>query len=361
MSIIFTADCHLKDSFLGKVLEAKGDSYLAIEEIIRVCLEDKEQTGDTVLIIGGDLTDVKTPGAHIVGMAKALVDRLKEEGIQTFMLQGNHEYNPEMPWAKVIGAEYLPDHINGIELCGHVVYGLDHMKRDALVSALQAVPENVQVLCVHQALKDALSFVSATGETAYNMEKSDVLPTVRLVLIGDIHITNSYVNDTTVFAYPGSITMQKFNEAPDKYVIKVLDDLSIEFVPIKTRTVVQLIIEDEPAMIQCYQELKGLQAEEPLKALYSITYKSDIPSAAVYIDKIRELGVCHIIGTPVFSTNTEELIAAPSGVTGLEMADYIDEYINKDEQRDEYEFIHALLKSPDKKAFLVNQRKEILK
>jgi len=247
---ILTADCHVQRRAWLKRPELHGDAYYSFRQVVDLALRHR-----VPIIAAGDLIDRRINDQHPIAFLREQLGRLAEAGLRIYHVQGQHEWQ-EYPWLDSIcpeAAVWLPPR-GLLEIGPFQVYGIDWTPASQLPEKLAQVPDETDVLVLHQV------YSSFSPSPAAEL-RPEQLPDVRLALIGDTHVTGmlTEVNgngNQVVTVSPGSLAMQAIDEPGNKYVFLLNDDGSLEKVKLRTRAVLrQQAIRDVPSMMTFLQKL----------------------------------------------------------------------------------------------------------
>jgi hypothetical protein len=228
---VFAADTHLEDGAWSTRPGIFGDSYYSFGQIVNYCIGHR-----LPLILGGDVLEKKNNSARPIAKLCAELSAMEEEDVAVYYIQGNHEYDRNAPWLSVHG---WPTHLNGHQYVfkGVNVYGLDWLPRGEIQQAMQAVPEDTDILITHQVWDE---FMKGLGRIECVLGDAHH---VRVILNGDFHPTKEVAGTGAQgqqirMLSPGSTCMQDCSESPDKYffVIGREDNGDIVFEPHKLET-----------------------------------------------------------------------------------------------------------------------------
>lgn len=195
--IIFAADVHLTKRVWKARRDLDGDSFRAFSDFQDQVLE-LNKVEPVSVILGGDVFDDNAvKGAPLEAFAD-FVDALFEEGVPVYTIQGNHDQDPDVPIAQVQGSQTL--HRVMVRIDGRMVSGLDWMTREELQEELKTTPKEVEILVLHGMAEHLMGF-----EAAADFSMEDVRPTVKHVVVGDIHVNDVTTIDGTTCVSPGAL------------------------------------------------------------------------------------------------------------------------------------------------------------
>lgn len=239
---VFTADLHLEDGAWSTRPGIYGDAYYSFNQIIDYCINHGLQ-----LILGGDVLEKKSNAARPIAQLCNGLSRMQAANLDVNYIQGNHEYDRNAPWLSVHKwSRHI--HKQTVTINGARVYGLDWLPRGEIQAAFKEVPEDTDILIVHQVWKDFMGNVGRTECDLFDVHH------VRTVLAGDFHVTKTVAaanaqGQPIQMLSPGSICMQDCGEDPSKFFFVIYGDGNGNFefrpVPLKTRRFLDYRVEDQ--------------------------------------------------------------------------------------------------------------------
>lgn len=239
---VFTADLHLEDGAWSTRPGIYGDAYYSFNQIIDYCIDQGLQ-----LILGGDVLEKKSNSARPIAQLCNGLSRMQAANLDVHYIQGNHEYDRNAPWLSVHKwSRHI--HKQTVTINGVKVYGLDWLPRGEIQAAFKEVPEDTDILIVHQVWKDFMGNVGRTECDLFDVHH------VRTVLAGDFHVTKTVTatnaqGQPIQMLSPGSICMQDCGEDPAKFFFVIYGDEKGNFefrpVPLKTRRFLDYRVEDQ--------------------------------------------------------------------------------------------------------------------
>jgi DNA repair exonuclease SbcCD nuclease subunit len=218
MKFIVTADWHLSLQQYGDP-RRESDIYKAANFIVDFAIG----AGYDILL-AGDVLDSCTPSEKAMGIVKDLHLKLCKHNLSAFYIPGNHDDTPEH-WLNITRR---PEDAGGfidlsnpqVRLVGEeVVAGITAYTRKEIQEQLASLPSNVTVIVMHTRCKEFVQYNDKTTQYWSIEEDFDFnhFPNVKLVVIGDTHVTDKKVLNNVTFVSPGSIEMTKSNEDIKKY------------------------------------------------------------------------------------------------------------------------------------------------
>jgi DNA repair exonuclease SbcCD nuclease subunit len=199
-----------------------GDSYHSLAQIVDYCIEN-----ELPLIAGGDLFDKPDPDPVSVNVMCREMDRMQEDGLPVYFIQGQHERvrrnlgeehgRPE--WMRV---HPWPTHVHGqtFEIDGATFYGLDWTPKEHIEEAFDNIPDEASVLVAHQVWSEFMGgWIPSECELSMLLVRA---PQIKHVLTGDFHEHTEAcypagpdVDELTMYS-PGSISMRSISEPSNK-------------------------------------------------------------------------------------------------------------------------------------------------
>lgn len=278
-----TSDLHLEQHAWKNHPSLAGDAYYGLRQTVDVALAHEVKA----LAMLGDVFNVKTPDPHTVSVCYTEVERCKRAGVKVPYLQGQHELSRNTPWLAI---HPWPMHLH--KLClevadGIVAYGLDWTPAGQVKRALAEVPPEANLLLCHQVWGDFHG-----SKIEHECDFADVPGHVRVLITGDYHkhFTLATVNGgggNMGVASPGSTCLQSINEDPSKACFLLYDDMTLKSVPIKSRVVRRLRVNDRGeldrtldrgAVVFMCQHQDDVPANIA-KPIVQVTYNDEIPEA----------------------------------------------------------------------------------
>ena len=293
---LFFADSHLDVSAWAARPTLSGDSMFSFEFIVTQAIN----LGVKVVVGAGDLIDVKRPSPVVAKFIRVQMDRLKAAGIEFWFTQGQHEYAIP-PWNAAIhdAPVWIHQQSKSIDMLGQHrsinVYGIDWTPADKLEEALELVPENTDVLVMHQVWDEFM------GEVRGCEGSWSQVPFATTLFTGDYHATHHLRSENgrahvgahgqplTVIS-PGSTNMRKVDEPEDKHFFLLFSDNAWEKRKILTRPVLRVSAFDDDALDQICDNIlhkisrsvdvakgRGLP-EQLVKPILHFAYADDLES-----------------------------------------------------------------------------------
>ncbi len=259
-----TADWHGQDGAWKRANTPKGDALFGLSQIVDYCLLQKVD-----LLGAGDLFDDLKPETIVLKAVFAQCDRLSRAERKFLFTQGQHE-KAQPPYLSLVPG---PIHASGrqIDLRGLTVYGMDHVPADQLEAAAAKIPTGrAEIVMCHQVWADFMG-VGAEGHIGVLGKAGGP----GIVLTGDYHkhlVTQ--VDGLRVYS-PGSTCLQSIDEPREKAFFVLYDDLSVESVPLKTRSVFDHVVksgDDLEALLAAVPGLLEPRADLPAEMQKPVLY-----------------------------------------------------------------------------------------
>lgn len=235
---LIASDLHLRDATWLSRRELRGDSYYALDQLVKLAWTYEPQW----LLVAGDILDCRRNDAEVIS---ALVDALDElpPTCRFGFIQGQHDLQHSIPWPKAVRTstvwlDFLEGNCDGACSVGpYRLAGLDWRPRQVLKEALQHLAqENIDVLLLHQVTRE---FMGDLTPAELHLAE-DLPPNVKLAVVGDYHVTKTLrLPSGTVVLSPGSTSMQSIDEPLEKFAFLLYEDLSLQEVPLATRVVLR--------------------------------------------------------------------------------------------------------------------------
>lgn len=228
---IVVGDTHLAERTWANRRTLTGDSF---NSFLQATTEAIRRRLPMVLL--GDIFDAKNLSSGVLQFFCDQMDKLQEQGIPVYYVQGNHDCVLP-PWPAV---HKWPIHINGTVIRLGVLaslqcecYGLDYFPVARYAAELSRIPETAKVLFTHQAWADFGKMGSSDAAM------SQMLPRGITVVTGDLHIAmysrgTAANGDGVLLMSPGATCMQAINEPQQHFIyeMRLQDDGVVSFDPI---------------------------------------------------------------------------------------------------------------------------------
>lgn len=244
---IHTADLHLDSPFKGiseldeAISQELADAtFNAFENIINLCIEEKVD----FLLISGDVYDNQDKSLRAQLKFIDGLGRLSKEGIQTYVVHGNHD--PSNGWASnleipmnvhVFGGRKVHKHIfqkDGEDLAE--IYGFSYHRRDITDSVIPEFEEKVSSSTLFSiALLHCNLSTSTEHEPYAPCAVNDLtgLP-IDYWALGHVH-NMDIVKESPMIVYPGNTQGRHIREGGERgcYLVEVDDNhnIKMEFKP----------------------------------------------------------------------------------------------------------------------------------
>lgn len=218
MNLILTSDWHLGLQQYGDP-RRENDVYNAAKFIIDFAINSKYP-----ILLAGDILDSCNPVEKAVSELKDLHLKLVEANIPAFYINGNHD-NTSEHWLNVVSRpsdkggfiELKPN--QAITVDNEVIVGITAYSRKGIIEQLAEAPQNATIILMHTRCKEFIQYNDKTTNY-WSIEEDfdfDRFPNLKLVVIGDTHVTETKVVNGVTFISPGSIELVKANEDIKKY------------------------------------------------------------------------------------------------------------------------------------------------
>jgi hypothetical protein len=356
---IVTADTHLRSTTWVNRKGVQGDAYFAFKQVCNLARKH-----GVPVIAAGDLIDKRRNESDVVDFVRATMDTLQSNPVQFYYIQGQHELQYPVPWLSAVsGHPRWLDLIHGSGqrtafIGDYHMYGLDWRPGDRLDEALAQIPEDCDILVMHQVAQE---FMGNIGTPELTFAK---IPYAKLLIIGDFHIHQTCVTrgaqgQELMVLSPGSTVLQNIGEDPLKQVYILYSDLSFESVPLASRPFIRvqldtaaeldLLVATWPSQLERFlgeAEQQGLP--DHLRApLLDVQYRDDIQDAYTRLTSavgdtahlfLRELRTS-AAAVDVESEQRREAVGR--GLTGC-----LPLLVNAEKQRELFNMLVRLLDSP---------------
>lgn len=258
-------------------------------------LKDAETKCD-LIIVAGDVFDVKIPKLETIKRAVDIFSRIKKP---IYIIHGNHErrskdmVNPVELLAKLSNLKYLHNESSVLEVNGERVFvlGLGSVPEDFAKASIRKVCENVKVekefriLVIHQSIKELVY----GNEDELSLDDLRELP-FDLIVNGHIHRYHSELNGKLII--PGStvITQLRSDEQGERgYIIYDTNARTHEFVVVPSRLFFYeelkfmnaSIAEVKEAIEKKISEIRGKHKDAIVKIKLNGTLKEGLTSADI--------------------------------------------------------------------------------
>jgi DNA repair exonuclease SbcCD nuclease subunit len=258
-TFLHIGDCHLGYRQYGfNVREDDGEA--AVSRVVDLAIELKVDA----MLWPGDVFDSPSPSARSVFFLYRAVERLRQAGIESIGIDGNHDA-ADGRWLRICGMRTF-DAVPVLVQHNFDIAGLNYRRPKETIAAIEqlaATGRKLDVLMLHQPLGDMVAFGSEI--TAEWLAKTFKPLGVRYVALGDIHDFLIQEVYGVTFLYPGSVEMTDIDEQADKKCVRVqlADDgpPQITYYSIPTRKIVRYEVktdEDFTRMMADVRERQGL-------------------------------------------------------------------------------------------------------
>jgi len=335
IKLLHTGDVHL--GYRQYNLKQRADDFVnAFYEVINIAVAEKID----ILIIGGDLFEHAKPEPSDIHKARVAVESLKKTGINVIGMPGTHDGNPYI--YKLCNIEDIAV-INGVKIkCIPTI-----RQPNKLQEALLSLDKSINILVLHQGLKEAFPF---SYELDFETLRALVADTdINLVLLAHIHKWQIFESDKIKAVYCGSTEMNDITEQTDKSCNLITYDetnkkvINIERKYIKIVPPKVFTITTEEELNKVYSELQpdSLCYIKLVPELHGLTEK--------FYVKAEELNIrLHITNYSVDKEESFDIHEIESWDKSKVLPD-IKNIVESEypQDSDEYRLITALLDNPD--------------
>jgi hypothetical protein len=230
---VMTADTHLHPTTWTNRPTLVEDSFHAFTQIQEYAVEHDIHH----MLIAGDVLDRRVNDAEVPYFLSHAMDYAQAHGLLTHYIQGQHDLQVgNKPWLSSVSA--WPQHLHEYwaSLGDFKVYGIDWTRPSDLPAAIEKIPEDTDILMMHQVCTE---FMGAVRECELTIA---TLPHAKLLLLGDYHVHEQKRMSMTdgrrmQVLSPGSTCMQKIDEEPAKHFYVLYDNMTWSSQPIAGRRV----------------------------------------------------------------------------------------------------------------------------
>jgi len=265
MRIIHIGDCQLGYRQYG-LKQRETDFFAATTYVVDKAIElHKEGPEVGVFIWPGDMFEHAKPHGYVVQYLQRQVTRLRNAGIPSIGVSGNH--GASASWLEVCGIHTFLSVHDVWEKDGISFFGINNCPAGQFMEKLEddvlllgAEVESIDVLIIHQSLAELCGF---PGVQLSAEEMVPLLQTVntRYVAMGDIHELKVADFGGVKFAYPGATEVNDTAEPKNKHFLEV--NITKESGPavvihdIPVRKIISAVILAEKEMDKVINSLRG--------------------------------------------------------------------------------------------------------
>lgn len=342
------------------------DSFHSFKQLI-----DKAIELQVPLIGAGDLIDrQRNDSDPIVFMIREMERLWREAAENLYFTQGQHEMQSK-PWFDSCSNAV---HIHGehTALAGvGVMYGIDFQPHGRLEAALEQIPDDVDLLVMHQVWGEFMGNITSPQGLLCNLPGQ-----VRTVLTGDFHqhitkkIRNVDGEEMRVLS-PGSTCMQEISEPDLKYFFVLMHDGTVESHELYARPVIRSDIMTMADDVDMFVEDIGSRIEKmidesefPGKPLIHVKYAANLADVKQRVTRVVD-DRAHVFLKEIppdkedvmrRRERREELGDRHASTLESELSDYLKEH----EKVHLEDVVRRLLEAPDKAAEMTLIRQESL-
>jgi hypothetical protein len=252
------------------------------------------------------------------------------------------------------------------QLGDYRMYGLDWTRPSEMEEALASIPEDTDIVIMHQV---CMEFMGGVRECELTIA---TVPHAKLIIMGDYHVHETKTlrmadGRKALVTSPGSTCIQKINEEPAKHFFVLYDDLTVKSQPIKGRRVISakglLTYEDVDDFVEGVEEaIEGAVARSEkeglhdslLKPMIRVEYSADVEGASRRIRRAVGPAAFLFEKQLVSPRTTEEEDVMP--MTGTEareemgkagLSGFLSRVVDRKRERKLYTFCSELLDSQE--------------
>lgn len=307
-SFLALGDIHLDPVIWRRLKAVTGDAEVAFKSFIDLGLQL-----NIPLVIVGDLFDVVNPPSEMTKVFREQMDRCQTAGVPVYAIQGNHDktvppwYNALHDWPIHIG-DGKPVVISGLSCCG-----LDYKLKPEFKASLEQLPDGIDVLFIHQAVRQALSF-----DGAWNADLADIPQSIKLVVMGDIHTQTEYALGSGGRAlYTGSSHARDMEQRGPKSCTLVKSDLTTERLQLVVRDIERFAVQVPEDFTKVTDWLSKAVAHGGLKPFAWVQVLPTLQLQAEQLLKAyREHAICYVQSV-VVAEQMQQAVELPTGVNTL--------------------------------------------
>lgn len=230
---VLTADTHLHPVTWSSRPTLRDDAFFAFSQLFQYCHDHSVK----YMVVAGDVLERKINDAVTPGFIRQSMEYAESRKIRVFFVQGQHDLQlSSEPWLSSISG--WPIHLarKTMPLYDFKMYGLDWTPPSQIEEALATIPEDTDILVMHQVCTE---FMGGVRECELTIA---TVPHAKVILMGDYHVHEKRklrMTDgrTALVLSPGSTCVQKIHEEPAKQFFVLYEDMSVESMPLRGRHV----------------------------------------------------------------------------------------------------------------------------
>jgi hypothetical protein len=288
---LFSADWHIRkhDRVWTLLPNLWGDTAFGLHQLCDIA--DRFEV--PYIWMGGDAFEIPEQRNDAIDLARRAMNRLNNGSRRLLYVQGQHERVASDTPPLLSAIDAWPVYLSGQVVTasnGLRIEGLDYQNPGNVEAALKGLPD-ADILLTHQVWRDFM------GEDRGDAWMHWVPLTYQLIATGDYH-TPAYQEvpeapDLHVLS-PGTLCMQSVSETPDKSVVIIYDDLSVETVPLLARKYYTELISSVDALDSFVARWPTHDAKAPQGGvppeigtnLLRVSYRADITEARALIQAV---------------------------------------------------------------------------
>ena len=354
--LVFSADWHLSPIIWSSKPELWGDAYCSAEQVVDFCVKNAKKVDG--LLLGGDIFDRNQPDSMSVMFFLKQMDKLVKARVPVFAIEGQHDLSIP-PWTNVHPHVKHLRHGEPIEVSvdghKHTLAGVNYFPAMALKEKVEQT--SADILMLHQMHKDAIDI-----EGAWNFDPAWLPKGVKLVLMGDLHVTRSLGK----CHYSGSTHLRAINEPRDKHflIVKGLKKgLKVETKDIQTRDVLEFLVDSDEALQKAVAEVQAYKRHK-LKPIVRPLVVAHIDPTVENARERLESGLAkadvqaHFM--PFVARQTQEAVSVPTGSTGqITLQSCLSQLVDPEAEEELHSFVLSLIESADIEATLSEHKQRL--
>lgn len=345
--IVFTGDLHASKLVYNRHPSMRGDSLFAFKQIT-----DFARSNNCLLTLLGDNFDKRYPDAEVVSwFLNSIAD------INLAYIVGQHDMQMDVQWPSIVNTPkvlrcHLAQRQEPLVYDGISIFGFDWHPRSEIETLLKSVPENVDILCVHQLFPEVMGL---EGQWSMRLDWVNARDSggPKYILAGDYHgLPQEGITEGRYWMYTGSSSLRSISEPPTKSFVHAQIDASGKLVfsrhKLKTRPFIAMEVfnasdlSDSNVLAKLPQTVKTLYSqaieefgipEEVAEPFISVKYDVSISNVHTLISEVvnsidKDVKF-HLHLTPV-RNNVDIEITIPDAKETVSVETLIDAIVDKE-------------------------------